>query len=225
MRKILFLLLVLVSSMAYAQKDVTKFLGIPVDGLKSEMIQKLKAKGYVYNQKDDYLTGEFNGYNVMLNVVTNNNRVWRIMISDKDNVDESSIKIRFNNLVRQFSKNKKYMASGFSDFTIPDEEDISYEMSVKSKRYEAVFHQMASDADSLAFKQLIREKLHEKYSEEQLADTTETMKDKIMSDILDFTLGHYYKKSVWFMIKEFYGKYYIVMYYDNEYNHSDGEDL
>ena len=30
----------------YAQKDVTTFLGIPIDGFKSEMKQKLIAKGY-----------------------------------------------------------------------------------------------------------------------------------------------------------------------------------
>ena len=30
-----------------AQKDVTTFLGIPVDGYKSEMKKKLMAKGYV----------------------------------------------------------------------------------------------------------------------------------------------------------------------------------
>ena len=33
------------------------------------------------------------------------------------------------------------------------------------------------------------------------------------------------KKSVWFMISEIYGKYYITMFYDNEYNRADGEDL
>ena len=33
------------------------------------------------------------------------------------------------------------------------------------------------------------------------------------------------KKSVWFRICEFYGKYYINLYYDNEYNHANGEDL
>ncbi len=33
------------------------------------------------------------------------------------------------------------------------------------------------------------------------------------------------KKSVWFMISELYGKYFITMFYDNEWNHSDGEDL
>ena len=33
------------------------------------------------------------------------------------------------------------------------------------------------------------------------------------------------KKSVWFMISESYGKYYIIMFYDNEYIRANGEDL
>lgn len=33
----------------FAQNDVTKFLGIPVDGPKSEMIRELKAKGFILN--------------------------------------------------------------------------------------------------------------------------------------------------------------------------------
>lgn len=33
------------------------------------------------------------------------------------------------------------------------------------------------------------------------------------------------KKAVWFRICENYGEYYITMFYDNEYNHANGEDL
>ncbi len=41
----------------------------------------------------------------------------------------------------------------------------------------------------------------------------------------DVTLG-YSNRLIWFKISETeYGKYQIVMYYDNEYNHADGEDL
>ena len=39
----LFMLVILPAAL-FAQKDVTKFLGIPVDGGKSEIIQKLKDK-------------------------------------------------------------------------------------------------------------------------------------------------------------------------------------
>ena len=83
------------------EKDVTKFLGIPVDGYKPAMIEKLKAKGFRSMPNTDILEGEFNG----------------------------------------------------------------------------------TEVDMLT------------------------------------------KKSVWFMISERAGKYYICMYYDNEYNKANGEDL
>ena len=100
MKKILTLAVVLMTTIAlFAQekKDVTKFLGIPVDGYKSEMISKLKAKGFTSTSYDkNVLEGEFNGYQVNLHIVTNNNKVYRIMVSDVNNISETSIKIRFN---------------------------------------------------------------------------------------------------------------------------------
>ena len=43
---LLSLVLCCISIVGMAQTDVTKFLGIPVDGDKSEMISKLKSKGF-----------------------------------------------------------------------------------------------------------------------------------------------------------------------------------
>ena len=93
------MLLLFVSVTGFAQKEVTKFLGIPVDGYKSEMIQKLKAKGYNYNNTTEYLEGEFNGRDVRIAVVTNNNKVYRVFVVDEYSVDESQIKIRFRGLL------------------------------------------------------------------------------------------------------------------------------
>lgn len=53
------------------------------------------------------------------------------MLCDADTRSEANIKIRFNNLVSQFKKNKRY--TSFDDFTISDTEDISYEMLVNKK--------------------------------------------------------------------------------------------
>ena len=79
----LMIVALLLSAIVFAQpKSVTKFLGIPVDGSKAEMIQKLKDKGYTYNSKFDCLEGEFNGRDVQISVVTNNNKVYRIMVKD-----------------------------------------------------------------------------------------------------------------------------------------------
>ena len=76
MKKLVSLSMLLVMSFSlYAQqRDVTRFLGIPVDGSKKDMIQKLKAKGFESSSIEypDVLTGEFNGNDVNIHVVTNN---------------------------------------------------------------------------------------------------------------------------------------------------------
>lgn len=225
MKKIIIVMLLFVSMLASAQKDVTKFLGIPVDGLKPAMMQKLKAKGFAYNQRLDCLTGEFNGHDVRLSVVTNNNKVWRIVIQDAIAQDEASIKIRFNKLVQQFLNNKKYMLATLSNPTLSDSEDISYEMLVNKKRYEAAFYQLPTQIDTLEMQTAIRNKLQEKYTEEQLENPTDKQQIDIKFETTMYMLELYSKRSVWFMIDEQYGRYRILMYYDNEYNHSDGEDL
>ena len=136
MKNLLTVVMLFVFSTAlYAQKDVTKFLGIPVDGTKTAMIQKLKAKGFTPSTWDkNILEGEFNGFDVNVHIVTNNNKVWRIMLADKITQDETGIKIRFNELCRQFENNKKYKSMTDKEQTIPDDEDLSYEMTVNNKQ-------------------------------------------------------------------------------------------
>ena len=135
------------------QRDVTKFLGIPIDGFKPQMRTKLIAKGFTPAEGQDYLTGEFNGQNVFVRILTNNNKVYRIYLADQDFIDEANIKIRYNNLVRQFNKNPRYLH--LSEYTLPDSEDISYEMLVNKKTYDAVFYQKANLEDELSTKRIV----------------------------------------------------------------------
>lgn len=218
----LVLTLTLYTSM-YAQKDVTKFLGIPVDGTKSEMIQKLKAKGFTYNSVKDMLEGEFNGSEVQIAVVTNRNKVYRIYVADKYPRDETEIKIRFNKLCHQFENNDKY--SGSKNQTISDDEDISYEILVNKKRYEAAFFQKT---DEKLKEDFVKSRLLSEYTTEQLADTSKVTQSLISTSKLIFELEFLEKKKsklVWFMINQEYGQYRILMFYDNENNKSAGEDL
>jgi len=147
MKKILTVTFALMLSVVLcAQNNVTKFLGIPVTGSKAAMIQKLRAKGFTYNNLSDCLEGEFNGRDVWISVVTNNNKVWRIAITDKNTCDEGQIKIRFNTLCMQFENNPKYVA-GKSN-TLSESEDISYEMTVNKKQYQAAYAQLPLDEDT-----------------------------------------------------------------------------
>ena len=214
-------------------KDVTKVLGIPVDGYKPAMIEKLKAKGFTSTTWDkEVLEGEFNGTEVQVHIVTHNNKVYRIMLADKNTRGETDIKVRFNRLCQQFRNNPKYKTFRTEEEqTIPDNEDLSYEITVHDKRYEASFYQI-SQLDTVAIYNKSKQSLLSKYTQEQLDNPTEEISTEIrmeyITNILKYDLQNIsatYNKSVWFMIAERAGKYYICMYYDNKYNEADGEDL
>lgn len=212
----------------FAQNDVTQFLGIPVDGNKIELIEKLKSKGFTIKPNEkDILIGQFNGTTVNIHIVTNNNKVCRIMVADANFSKEIDIKIRFNNLLQQFKKNEKYMPASLNPekYVIPEDEKISYEMLVNKKRYEAAFYQIPLKIDTLSIAEKIKSELALKYTEEQLSNPTEELQKEMITTGLPYILEIYSKKSVWFMINELYGEYYITMFYDNEYNRANGEDL
>ena len=226
MKKILlFLVLCFISIFSMAQTDVTKFLGIPVDGSKSEMIRKLKTKGFKQSpDAADVLTGKFNGTDVNVYIVTNNDKVCRIMVYDKNTMNETDIRIRFNVLCEQFKNNSKYCSLSEEDPKIKEDEDISYEMSVHNKRYDAIFYQRP-DTTTTNYKEELQYLIYSKYTKEQIENPSE----EILQDI--YKMENYYalykgtRKPVWFMICEYYGKYYIAIFYDNEYNSANGEDL
>ena len=197
MRKFLTLLaMIAISARVLAQKEVTKFLGIPVDGSPTEMIKKLKAKGFTTDEDfmqavelglidwdgPEVLTGRFNGERVRVYIVVETNKVWRIALKDKKDRDETQIKIRFNTLVRQFEGNGKYVPL-VDEQTIADDEDISYQMTVNKKQYQAGFVQKGEDGTVDA------------------------------------------KRVVWFTISQVSNGYRISMFYDNQYNEADGSDL
>lgn len=223
MKKLIIFPLLFVAVFASAQIEVTKFLGIPVDGSKQQMIQKIKEKGYLYNSNYDRLEGEFNGRDVFIYVVTNNNKVYRILVEDAVYSSEGDIKIRFNTLLRQFeNNNQKYFSMSTEDGELSESEDISYEMTVNNKRYEAAFIQITNTLDSVTLSKKMEEFNKENYGDDYLLDMTD---EQILDASIKFFLSLYIDNSVWFMINERYGRYGILLYYDNNRNRANGEEL
>lgn len=223
MKKLIIFPLLFVAVFASAQIEVTKFLGIPVDGNKQQMIQKIKEKGYLYNSNYDRLEGEFNGRDVFIYVVTNNNKVYRILVEDAVYSSEGDIKIRYNTLLRQFkNNNQKYLSMSTEDGELSESEDISYEMTVNNKRYEAAFIQITNTLDSVTLSKKMEEFNKENYGDDYLLDMTD---EQILDASIKFFLSLYIDNSVWFMINERYGRYGILLYYDNNRNRANGEEL
>lgn len=213
-----------------AQNDVTKFLGIPVDGSKTEMISQLKAKGFTQNLNNtDCVDGEFNGVQVNVYVITNKDKVWRIMVCDQAMLTESQVRNRFNTLCQQFLNNDKYMPASTSAtaYELPDDEKIGYEMSTNHKRYDAVFWQIPADSAAVnaEYEKERNAVINARYTQEQLDNPTMEIMNDVIETSYNIFAEKYSMRSVWFTISEYQGGYYITMYYDNEFNKAHGEDL
>lgn len=99
-------------------------------------------------------------------------------------------------------------------------------MTVHNKRFQAGFYQFSDEdgIDSAALKNMITDRLM-RYEEDGRDDMTEDEVIKMVINLWDSFTKPISHKSVWFTISEYRGKYYIIIYYDNELNMANGEDL
>lgn len=142
MKRLIIIILALFAGIAISAQtnsNVLKFMGIPVDGSKTQVIQKLKEKGFKYDSINDCLVGQFNGCNSDIFISTNKNKVDRIAVKTLTTLSTANIRVSYNNFLQQFNTNNKYVASEGNE-RISEDEDISYEMRAHDKRYEAVFY-------------------------------------------------------------------------------------
>lgn len=233
----------------YESDFTPQFMGIPVDGTKADMIDAIKAKGFKYDQEYGFFTGEFNGRSAHVFIHTNHDVVDRIMVT-YSSIRESQIKNEYNSLLRQFKRNTKYIEL-IENEPIPESEDISYEMTVHRKDYQSVFFYLPTTisipALSKATKELIvairnGEKIEEleelnsdldvdafneiKDAKDESWEAFMNLSNEEWEDAVKFIFfGEERPNSIWFSISEYLGEYSINIYYDNEANRPNGEDL
>ena len=227
-RHILTFASLLVTMLVFAQKDITQFLGIPIDGTRTELMNKIKKKGFKKAKFSGrtILTGQFNNTDVNIDVITNGDKAYRVIVWDTKPFNKRMIRIRYNNLYHKLENHPKYLSQE-GGHSIPDNEDIAYEMTANGKNYQAVFFQKPSEyGDSLIYNQTLADitsrtlsqELHNLSEEEFNKEVNKVYRDKLSTLCLN--------KRVWFTILEQdFNKYVIAMYYENVYNSNNGEDL
>ena len=173
MRKtILIALFSLFSAVCFAQDGgPIKFLGIPIDGTEAQFAAKLKAKGFTYSTLTEGYKGQFNGKPVDVYIHTNHNLVDRVYVAFPY-TSEEGIRTEFNRLLGQFKNTGKYADLSMNE-EIPEDDDISYEISVKNKRYQASFCYYDADRDRVAFMNALMDKFSDFFTAEQLAKLKE----------------------------------------------------
>lgn len=221
MKRLFFLITVLLSLShnLYAADGVTQFLGIPVDGPKSEMIQKLKAMGYEYVEGEDFFTGYYFGNPVYLFIQTNNDKVSRIILYDINQRTEEEIKYRFNALYDKFATSDRYVRLGKKDVILTEKDKLAYEMKQHNRIHKAVFRQIKetdpdlnmsmATAPAVGVRQIELDKLKFDYKERRR---------RMHARAIGYVNRHNqesFPSQVWFVISERFGKFGMVMLYDN----------
>lgn len=175
-------------------KDITEFLGIPVDGDPYSMRQKLIEKGFKLIPGTERfgvgdLEGLFNGEQVKIIILGNNLGVYRIVVGQKNGYSSSEIIRKFNSLVRQFDAKANYTKRDDpldTYYISVYEDDEDFDRNVKNQKYQATYYQENSKMKQVNFKILKQMDL-----------------DKLRSGDFD---------------KVFSGKYTINIFYENLYN-------
>lgn len=227
-RLVIVIVAVLSCVLSYGQGTI-KFLGIPVDGRESEVVFKLKQKGFKMDSDGRCLEGTFNGKPSYVYIHTNNRKVDRIMVADQHPTTKGQIRIQYNNLLEQFKNNDKYLSIG--NDPIPEDEDIAYEITVHDKEYSAHFY-LNPFCDEFADDEYI-DKLGDMAEEEVLKlvldGEVEDPSEEKVSALLQVTMLRKAVENspgvVWFKIAEHAGQYYLAIFYDNYANQAHGEDL
>lgn len=142
----LLLLMFLFSVPTFAQDCVTKFMGIPVDGTKEEMVSALQKKGFK-KVDSDMLVGEFNGQESTVVIATNKGKVYCVAAAYLG-LDDIVVVRTFNNIFNMLKNNSRY--SYIDGEQISDGEDVEYKINVRNQLYEAYFNQIGSCSDEVS---------------------------------------------------------------------------
>lgn len=161
------LLFVNILNIANAQRDVTKFMGIPIDGTYQEMEKKLVEKGFKVGRYDpsghreDYLFGMFNDKFVNLYIVTYKQKVYRIVVRYETRYSDCvAIKGMFNELCWQFENNPKYKTDEPNQ-RLPTNYNVEYEMNINKQRPECYFYQISNTTKKIDFNKCVWFMIHQ----------------------------------------------------------------
>ena len=152
-KHLVFAVMLLIASMCLAQRSVTKFMGVPVDGTKKEMIKKLEKKGFIYDSETGMLFGKYEGKDVYVTIHMKRKVVWKVGMSFVKSYDRYEAKKEFNEMCRWFERKPTGYVSLFGNRSqeIPEDEDIYYESLSRGKQYQAAYLQDGDDAKFVWF--------------------------------------------------------------------------
>ena len=161
-----------------------------------------KALAEIINQGFIDITGALACWTGLINWGTNQIEVKKIKETEKLKANK--------NLVSEVKKIRQIAFDYYKDFEM---EDLNEYLELTSKK-NIILKPLIYRNNSLGYIGMISD--DENFNKKNI---------EIVNILLKYIYGSSSKRLVWFMISNYYGQYYITMFYDNEYNRSNGEEL
>lgn len=221
------IIFICISLLCISCDNTIKFMGIPVDGNKAQMIKKLEAKGsgFKYNPESDNLSGTFNGKSSEIYVTTNNDRVNRVCV-----ISESFRENHLYDFLYRCHSSESIME------TLLYVNDLNRDGLNKIKEsYNSLINQFKDNDKYIAAVELslipgeedisLEMERHDKeYKSAFYPKNLLSAKEiKALENNKPITINA--SGIVWFKIEKFEDYYFIALYYDNFDNMPNGEDL
>ena len=224
-RIVVFLVLFVNSVVMFGKRDVTRFMGIPVDGTKSEMLEKLKANGFAsFTKEKDILQGECDGRMVNVYLETYHDKVWQVVVADVYTLDGEGIKERFNGLCEQFSSDPDYFGRILTEDgnVIPDSVDVETMMSQGMCR--AIYVYKCYDDEGEDKSKELNDYFLTKYTQNEIDSPTNEIEDDMETMKNDY-YTQFISRYEFFIdiVQKSKGNYFILMRYVNKCNNEMGK--
>ena len=237
---ILFFLLSL-NLFAQTSDHILRFLNIPIDGKRSDMITAIKKRGFEDDTYYPSYVGVFNKHLSLVNIETGKNgKVYRIFIVDYQPRSKKEVIKQYNKLVLQFKNSEKYIELNDNSL-IPDDENLYCEMQINKNNYDSYFFLKPSKASKKYNRQedpqylvieksyidILREQpvssmINKSYHDSPPSYSSYYIPLKNSKPVLDDYIAKCDEIGitgmVWFKIAEANGEFFICIYYDNLMN-------
>lgn len=206
------------SGLVETDESVLKFMDVPIDGLKSQMIVELEDKGF-RGDLSGKMTGMFNGEKVSLSISTNHGLVDGVMVEYPRCERSNDTRVKYNVLLSRFNRNAKYVSVS-PRAEIPAGEDILNNIGRNSKYYDAVYFFLRPEISVKQWTEDFKQEYQKHYNKPQQGLSYEEMEEALFCLPMKTTSA--VSGVVWFTMSDPYS---IIINYVNLNNRPRGEDL
>ena len=201
-------------------ESALKFVGVPIDGTKEQMIEALEEKGFQKEPFNDSMaTGMFNGELVTLFLSTNHGIVDRVKVVYPRCNAANDTRVKYNMLLSRFNRNAKYVCVNTRP-EVPADENIYLKLQANTKEYDAVYFFLHPEVNAKGWVEEFKREYQKLYKKPLQGLSYEEMEEALFC--LPMKVSAAVSGVVWFTMTSVHD---ININYINFKNRPHGEDL